>query len=234
MSEGAAGHRKRLRARFAQGGIGALADYEVLELLLSYAIPRKDTKPLAKRLLARFGGLAGVVDATDRELLDVPGMGPETVLFLRFVRAFLQRYLDSRLQGRELVRTPELVRAHLRLLLQGRRTECFGVIFADRGLRALATEVLFEGDLGRAAVYPRLIMRRALELDAASLVLFHNHPGGAKVPSEADVRITQAVIEAAKALEMRVLDHFLVVDDEALSFREQGWPPFGGCMPPRS
>jgi len=228
MKEEACGHRKRLRARFAAGGIGALAEYEVLELLLAYAIPRKDTKPIAKTLLARFGTLAGVMDATDRELLDVPGVGPETVLFLRFVRAFLERYLASKTKARALVRSPDLVRAHLRLLVQGRRTECFGVIFADRGLRVLATEVLFEGDVGRAPVYPRRIVRRALELDAAGMVLFHNHPGGAMRPSEADVRITQAVMDAASALEMRVLDHFLIVDDRVLSFQEQRWPPFGG------
>jgi len=217
------GHRKRLRARFAAHGLDAFRDDEALELLLTYAIPRRDVKPTAKALLARFGTLAEVFDATVAELSQVEGVGEQAALLVKLVRALWPRYLQSGTQPRPLLRNPDDVAALLRALLQGRRHECFGAIFADTQLRVLATEILFEGTIDRAPVYPREIVKRALELDAAALFLFHNHPGGSCRPSSEDIAITRRIEEACRPLGLRLEDHFLVADREVASFRERGW-----------
>ncbi len=221
--ESVRGHRERLRARFRRHGLEGFHDYEVLELLLTYAIPRRDVKPVAKALLARFGTLAGVFDATVAELVQTPGLGEQGAVFLKLVKSAELRYLASDLRGRSVLDRPERVKAHLRLLVQGRGMECFGAVFADQALRHVATEILFEGTVSRTAVYPRNLVKRALELDAAALILFHNHPGGTPRPSREDIEITGRIVQACQPLEIRVVDHFLLVGRDVLSFREQGW-----------
>ncbi|MDX8401663.1 MAG: DNA repair protein RadC [Mariprofundaceae bacterium] len=222
-SEDARGHRERLRRRFARGGLDGFHDYEVLELLLTWAIPRVDVKPIAKRLLARFGTLAGVFDATPAELAQTEGVGEKAAMFLHLLRQSLARYLASDLPDRPVLDRPERVRAHLRLLMQGRGMECFGAIFLNQQHRHLATEILFEGTVDRAAVYPRNLVKRALELDAKGVIVFHNHPGGAARASREDIALTRGLDAALAPLEIRLLDHFLLAGREVLSFRERGW-----------
>ncbi|RMH60501.1 MAG: DNA repair protein RadC [Zetaproteobacteria bacterium] len=223
MSDDVRGHRERLRQRFARDGLNGFHDYEVLELLLTYAIPRRDVKPLAKRLLATFGTLADVFDASIQELKSVPGMGEKGARFLALVRQAQLRYLASGMKGRSVFSTPELVRAHLRVLLQGRGMECFGAIFVDQQHRHIATEVLFEGTVDRAVVYPRNVIKRALELDAKGVILFHNHPGRTPRASGEDTHLTARMREACALLDLNLLDHFLVAGTKVLSFREEGW-----------
>jgi len=219
----AAGHRERLRERFSRNGFEGFHDYEVLELLLTYAIPRVDVKPIAKRLLKVFGTLAGVFDAPLAELKQIEGMGERGAVFLTLVRQVEIRYLASDLPGKSVFDGPEKVKAHLRLLVQGRGMECFGAIFTDQQNRHVATQILFEGTVDRAAVYPRNLMKRALELDAKGMILFHNHPGGTPRASEEDVQLTKRMAEACAPLDIKVLDHFLIAGTEELSFKEHGW-----------
>jgi len=223
MNDSVQGHRERLRERFATSGMSGFHDYEVLELLLTYAIPRINVKPLAKRLLAVFGTLAGVFDATPAELSQIEGVGEKAAVFLTLIRQVEVRYLASDLPGKSVFDRPEKVKAHLRLLVQGRGMECFGAIFTDQQYRHMATQILFEGTVDRAAVYPRNLMKRALELDAKAMILFHNHPGGAAQASQEDIELTKRMQDACLALDIKILDHFLVAGVEVLSFKENGW-----------
>jgi DNA repair protein RadC len=217
------GHRERLRQRFAQSGFEGFHDYEILELLLTYAIPRTDIKPIAKALLKHFDTLAGVFDAPVAELKQIKGMGEKGAVFLTLVRQVEVRYLASDLPGKSVFDRPDKVKAHLRLLVQGRGMECFGAIFTDQQHRHVATQVMFEGTVDRAVVYPRNLMKRALELDAKGMILFHNHPGGTPRASEEDIALTKRMQEACLPLDIKLLDHFLVAGKEVLSFKENGW-----------
>lgn len=223
MSDLIKGHRQRLRKRFGHNGFEGFHDYEVLELLLTYAIPRVDVKPIAKRLLDVFGTLAGVFDAPVAELKQVEGMGEAGAVFLTLVRQVEVRYLASDLPGKSVFDSPEKVKAHLRLLVQGRGMECFGAVFTDQQHRHVATQILFEGTVDRAVVYPRNLMKRALELDAKGLILFHNHPGGTPHASREDIELTERMVEACVPLDIKVLDHFLIAGKDVISFKESGW-----------
>jgi len=223
MDESIQGHRQRLRQRFASHGFEGFHDYEVLELLLTYAVPRVDVKPIAKRLLKVFGTLAGVFDATVVELKQTEGVGEKGAAFLTLIRQVEVRYLASDLPGRNVYDRPERVKAHLRLLVQGRGMECFGAIFTDQQHRLIATHILFEGTVDRTAVYPRNLMKRALEIDAKGLILFHNHPGGTPHASQEDIDLTTRMTKAGSPLDIKILDHFLIAGKEVLSFKENGW-----------
>ncbi|MFQ5344496.1 MAG: DNA repair protein RadC [Mariprofundus sp.] len=223
MDESIKGHRDRLRRRFSERGFDGFHDYEVLELLLTYAIPRIDVKPLAKRLLATFGTLAGVFDATAAELAQTRGIGEKGAVFLTLIRQVEIRYLASDLPGRKVFDRPERVKTHLRMLLQGRGMECFGAVFTDQQHRHVATQILFEGTVDRTAIYPRNLVKRALELDAKGLILFHNHPGGTAMASQEDIDLTRRMSEICALLEIKILDHFLIAGTEVLSFKENGW-----------
>ncbi|HXH71820.1 MAG TPA: DNA repair protein RadC [Mariprofundaceae bacterium] len=223
MHELVQGHRDRLRKRFAAHGFDGFRDYEVLELLLTYAIPRVDVKPIAKRLLKAFGTLAGVFDAPVSELKVIEGIGEKGAVFLTLVRQVEIRYLASDLPGKTVFDAPDKVKAHLRLLVQGRGMECFGAVFTDQQHRHVATQIMFEGTVDRTAVYPRNLMKRALELDAKGLILFHNHPGGTTRASREDIELTKRMAEACEPLDIKVLDHFLIAGKEVLSFKEMGW-----------
>lgn len=223
MDDSYKGHRQRLRSRFAQHGFAGFHDYEVLELLLTYAIARADVKPIAKRLLTTFGGLAAVLDAPAIELQQVEGVGEQAALLLTVIRAVEVEHLRSQVMQSDVLDNPERVRQHLRLWLQGRRTECFGAIFTDQQNRCLLTDILFEGTVDRTAVYPRELVKIALMNDAKGMVLFHNHPAGSTVASVQDKELTRHVVDACALLDIRVLDHFIVAGNQVVSFQEQGW-----------
>jgi len=223
VDESVRGHRERLRTRFAAHGFEGFRDDEVIELLLTYAIPRNDVKPVAKRLLKTFGTLAGVFDAPVVELTQVQGVGEKAAVFLNVVKQAELRYLASDLPGKTVFDRPDKVKAHLRYLVQGRGMECFGAVFTDQQHRHLATQIMFEGTVDRTAVYPRNLMKRALELDAKGLILFHNHPGGTPRASEEDKTLTHRMVESCAPLDIKVLDHFLIAGTSVLSFKEEGW-----------
>lgn len=223
MDESVRGHRERLRSRFSTHGFEGFRDDEVIELLLTYAIPRVDVKPLAKRLMDTFGTLAGVFDAPVVELAQVQGVGEKAAVFLSIIRQAEVRYLASDLKGRRVFDRPERVKDHLRFILQGRGMESFGAVFTDQQHRLLTTQIMFEGTVDRTAVYPRNLMKRALELDAKGLILFHNHPGGTPRASDEDIALTRRMQEACAPLDIKLLDHFLLAGTRVLSFKEEGW-----------
>ena len=219
------GHRSRLKQRFTEHGLDGFHEYEVLELLLTYAIPRKDVKPVAKSLLKQFSTLAGVFDAQVQELQNIEGLGKESAQFLKLIKAAQIRYLESELAEKPKLDSPDTVKDWLRVKLQDKSIEYFGALFTDQQNRCISTEILFEGTVDRAVVYPRTLIKRALELDAKGIIIFHNHPAGTAQASEQDIALTKQLIEACAVLDIKLLDHFLLAGTQVLSFQEQGWWP---------
>ncbi|HEX5735770.1 MAG TPA: DNA repair protein RadC [Blastocatellia bacterium] len=215
-------HRKRLRERFHKAGSDALHDYEILELLLTYAIPRKDVKPIAKELIKRFGSLAGVLDATHVELEAVPDLGPNSATLIRLVKEVCGVYLAERMQRRDALSSPRAVMDFARMKLAGLPHEAFMIIYLNVKNEVIEQEVINEGTLDRAVVYPRRIIESALARHAASLILVHNHPSGHTEPSEEDKRLTRAIADAARTLDIRVVDHIVVGRGGYYSFMENG------------
>jgi DNA repair protein RadC len=215
-------HRRRLRERFARGGSAALQDYELLELLLSYAIPRRDVKPLAKQLLATFGSLPRVFAATPTELAACEGLGEYSATLLRLVRELGAACLGEQLrQGPALSSALEVV-DFARLKLAGRPHEACLIIFLDVRNRVLDSEVLAEGTVDQVVVHPRRVVEGALARRAAGLIVVHNHPSGECMPSAADDQLTQALRQATAPLDIVLLDHLIVGPGSYYSFAAAG------------
>ncbi len=216
------GHRARLRERFRRAGEVALADYELLELLLTYAIPRRDVKPQAKVLLERFGSLAGVLAAPEDELQQVEGIGPSASLLIRLVKELGAASLAGELKGRDLVNSPERVVAFARMKFGGEREEHFAVLYLNAKNELIDVEVMQRGTVDRAVVYPRQVAEGALRRGASGVILLHNHPSGHPDPSPEDRALTGQVAMALRPLEIRLLDHLIVAQGGHFSFREKG------------
>lgn len=216
------GHRERLRKRFLSGGHAPMPEYELLELLLFNAIERIDVKPLAKRLLAAFGDLNGVVAASERNLLRVEGATHKVYVQLRIAEAFAHRMGQAKILDREILSSWSDVVAYCRTTMAHRDTEQFRVLFLDRRNRVIADEAQGEGTVDHVPVYPREIARRALELNACALILVHNHPSGDPTPSGADIEMTAKVVAACGALDIVIHDHMIIGKDEEVSFRSLG------------
>ncbi|MER9234257.1 DNA repair protein RadC [Mesorhizobium sp. M0622] len=203
------GHRDRLRERFAAGP-NTLPDYELLELLLFRLIPRADTKPVAKALLARFGTLAEVLGAPVERLQEVKGIGPAVALELKVVAATAQRMARGEIAGRELLSTWTQVLEYCRSVMAFEEREQFRILFLDKKNALIADEVQQVGTVDHTPVYPREVVRRALELSATAIILAHNHPSGDPTPSRADIEMTKLIIETAKPLGIAVHDHIII------------------------
>jgi DNA repair protein RadC len=216
------GHRERLRERATAGGLSALPDYELLELYLLRSIPRRDVKPLAKALIARFGGLSGVFAATTAELRTVAGVGESVALDLKLAHEAALRIGRDAVGKRPVITSWSQLLAYVKLALAHEAREQFRVLFLDKKNQLIADEVMNHGTIDHAPVYPREVMRRALELDASGVILVHNHPAGAVQPTAADVDVTRQVVAAARALRIAVHDHLLVAGRAVVSFRAQG------------
>ncbi|MEM7711026.1 MAG: DNA repair protein RadC [Pseudomonadota bacterium] len=216
------GHRERLRTRFLAGGHEPMPEYEVLELLLFNAIQRIDVKPLAKRLLAAFGDLNGVVAASETNLLRVEGATDKVYLQLRIAEAFAHRMGRAKVLDRCVISSWEDVISYCRTTMAHRDTEQFRVLFLDRKNVVIADEAQGEGTVDHVPVYPREIARRALELSASALLLIHNHPSGDPTPSQADVDMTRKIVAACGALDIVIHDHMIIGKDRELSFRSEG------------
>jgi DNA repair protein RadC len=205
------GHRQRLKDRFTHGGDDALPDYELLELVLFNAIPRRDTKPISKTLLASFNNsFAEIVNAPPERLKEVKGVGDSVVFQLKLVRAAALRFMRRELQERPVFASWEAVLAycHARVALQPK--EEFLILFLDKRNRLIEAEVQQSGTVDHTPVYPREVVKRALELSASSIILVHNHPSGDTTPSKADIEMTRIIAEAAKPLGITVHDHLIV------------------------
>jgi DNA repair protein RadC len=216
------GHRKRLKEKYLRAGLGALEDYEALEILLMHSHARKDVKPEAKALLKRFGGLKEVLEADPHEIMEVDGVGPGAALLIRLVRDLAVRYLDQSARKKpHLGSTPELVR-YCRAYFGGVKDEEFRVIFLDNHHHIIEVETLQQGTVNQAAVYPRKVLERALKHKASGIILVHNHPSGYIRPSPDDIRLTKTIAQTALKLDIQVHDHLIIGGDAFYSFRERG------------
>lgn len=218
------GHRQRLRERFLKGGIDALADYELVELLLTLAIPRADVKQPAKLLIQHFGNLRGILDAPIEEVREIEGIGSVTPVALKIIRAAATLYLQQNAEGEEVFTDANRIADFWRMRIGSLSNEVFQVGYLDSGYRLLrdGIETLEEGTIDRAAVYPRRVIESALKRSAAALVVAHNHPNGNVAPSEQDKLITRALVLAAETVQLKIVDHLIVSKDDVFSFRKAG------------
>ncbi|MCM2561924.1 DNA repair protein RadC [Lutimaribacter sp. EGI FJ00015] len=217
-----ADHRKRLRARFMDGGAQAMPDYELLELVLFRAIPRQDVKPLARELLDSFGDFNGVVTAPATRLSEIKGIGPSVICELKIIEAAAQRLSRARVMQRHVVSSWNQLLDYCHTTMAHRDTEQFRVLFLDRKNVLIADEAQASGTVDHVPVYPREVVKRALELNASALILVHNHPSGDPTPSQADIAMTRQIENAAQALSITLHDHLIIGKSRELSFREQG------------
>jgi DNA repair protein RadC len=218
---GAEGHRQRLRER-AAASLAALPDYELLELILARSLPRGDVKPIAKALIARFGGLSGVFGASLEELKQVRGVGAAAALDLKLVQEATARIGRAEVKKRPVISSWSALLAYVRTAMAHETREQLRVIFLDKKNQLIADEVMNHGTVDHAPVYPREVVRRALELSASAVILVHNHPSGDPTPSGPDVEMTRQVVEAARTLRIAVHDHLVVGRDGVASLKALG------------
>ncbi|MEW6673176.1 MAG: DNA repair protein RadC [Thermodesulfobacteriota bacterium] len=217
-----AGHRQRLREKFLKSGLDGFHDYEVLELLLTVATPRKDCKDIAKALLGRFKTLQRVLEASPRELQEIEGVGPTNQFGIRLVKAVADRYLKKRLIETDPLNNSKELYAYLRHSIGDKVREYFKVVFLNAKNRVLAVETLFKGTLTASSVYPREVILAALNHDAAALIFAHNHPSGDPAPSPEDMRITRQLIVACAAVGITVHEHIVMGNNSYYSFADHG------------
>jgi DNA repair protein RadC len=225
------GHRQRLRDRARKSGVSALPDYEILELFLFRSIPQRDVKPLAKALLARFGSMPAVLSAPLEDMLQVSAldnggralkMTPEIALDLQLMFEGTRRLLAEPLKRSTVISSWQAVLSYLKVTLAYEPREQFRALFLDKKMQLIADEILGHGTVDHAPAYPREIMRRALELSALSVILVHNHPSGDPMPSQGDIEMTKAIIEAGKPLKVTVHDHLIVGREGIASMKNLG------------
>ncbi|CAD5266553.1 conserved hypothetical protein [Bosea sp. 62] len=216
------GHRERLRQRFLEAGDAALPDYELLELLLFRSIPQRDVKPLAKQLIQHFGSFAEVIGAPVSRLREVKGVGESVALDLKIVEAALKRTMKGQVAKKPLLSSWSSVIDYCRLAMAFAEREQFRILFLDKKNALIADEVQQTGTVDHTPVYPREVMRRALELSATALILVHNHPSGDPTPSGADMRMTRELVDIAKPLGIAIHDHIIVGRDGHASFKGLG------------
>jgi len=213
------GHRQRLRDRFRKGGADPLPDYELLELVLFRALPRRDTKDLAKRLIARFGSFAEVVNAPELRLKEVSEVGDAVVTELKLIQAASLRLMKAGLSEKPILSSWQQVLDYLKAVQGFEASEQFRILFLDKKNRLIADEVQGRGTVDHTPVYVREVVKRALELSATAVLLAHNHPSGDPTPSRADIEMTKLIVEAAKPLGIAVHDHIIVGKSQHTSFK---------------
>ncbi len=216
------GHRKRLKERYEKAGMEGLQDYEILELLLFYAIPQGDVKARAKELLKRFGSLKGVLDADLKTLREVSGIGDHSSLFFKVVRDVRTLYLRQGAEVREQISSTKELIDYCLASMGGLKDEHFAVIYLNARNRIIQVETIQEGIVNQAVVYPRKVLEKALKHKASAIILVHNHPSGHVRPSDADIRLTRVLQDAARVMDIVLHDHLIVGENRFFSFREEG------------
>jgi DNA repair protein RadC len=217
------GHRERLRDRFLGGDDGALADYELLELLLCQARPRVDMKPVAKALLKRFGSFAGVMAATPTELQEIDGVGPAAAAIIKVVQVSALRMAQQDIVQRDVIGSWKKLLDYCRMRMAEEKTEQFRLLFLDNKNAVIADEQQQRGTINHTPVYPREVVKRALELGASAIILVHNHPSGDPTPSADDIAMTKEVAAAAEKLGIAVHDHIVIGRKGHASLRSMGY-----------
>jgi DNA repair protein RadC len=217
------GHRKRLRDKFLNSGLEGFHDYEVIELLLTLATPRKDCKDAAKAALKQFKTLQGVFEASPESLCEVPGIGPKNLLGIKLIKATADRYLKKRLIHKNPLNNSKELFEYLYHRLRDKPRECFNAVFLDAKNRVIFMDTLFEGTLTASSVYPREVVLAALNHHAAALIFAHNHPSGDPKPSQEDIAITRRLVFALKVVDITVHEHIIVGNNCYFSFADEGY-----------
>lgn len=215
------GHRQRIKDKYKKSGIDGWLDYEILELVLSYSIARKDTKPIAKELMSRFKTINGVLNADSKELESVSGISEHTTLFLKLLKDIAVLYLEDDLHNKDLLSSSEAVFNYLKASLKGCTDEEFRSLFLNSRNQLIAGEMLQTGTVNRSVVYPRKIVERALHQHAVGVIVAHNHPAGTLTPSAEDITVTKAIKEALNTVDIKLLDHIIIGGSGYFSFNEK-------------
>jgi DNA repair protein RadC len=217
------GHRQRLRERFLADGIDGFHDYEVIELLLTLATPRKDCKDSAKAAMARFKTLQGVLEAAPADLCKVDGIGPKNIFAVRLIKAVADRYLKKKLIHKDAINDSKALFDYLYHSIGDKNREFFKVIFLNSKNEVIAVDTVSKGTLTASSVYPREVIRAALSHAAAALIFAHNHPSGDPQPSSEDVAVTRQLVFAGKIMGMVVHEHIIIGENRYFSFADQGY-----------
>ncbi len=214
------GHRQRLKQRFLEGR--SLADYELMELLLAQAIPRRDVKPLAKELIEKFGSFAGVLNASKQDLLSIKGVGESAAISIIIIREAARRLLQQKSQEYPVIRNWENVIDYCTVAMAGEKKEQLRLLFLNNKNRIIADEVQQVGTIDQTPIYPREVVKRALEVGASAVIMVHNHPSGDPTPSKADIELTEAVKKALALVDIRLHDHLVIAKEGHSSLKEMG------------
>lgn len=217
------GHRARMRARFLQEGLDQFTDIQVLELMLFYCIPRKDTNPIAHALLERFGSLSQVLEAPLEDLCDVEGITENAAVLLQLVTHVGRYYLTDRAARVKILPTLESCAAYIVPFFYGRKHETVFLLCLDAKCKVLSCRKIAEGNVNATGISIRKIVETALGANASSVVLAHNHPGGLAIPSMEDIQTTRQVFSALQAVEVHMVDHIIVADDDYVSMVQSGY-----------
>jgi len=217
------GHRNRLRQRFEKSGFQGFHDYEILELLLTYAIPRKDTKPVAKELIKKFKTIQKILDTPLDKLKEVDGMGENAALFLKILRETISEYFKGLSIEKKIFKTLDELVDYLKAVIGGKQNEIVHVLYLNSKNELLHSEDLGEGTVSEAVAFPRRIVGGALKHNTTSVILAHNHPGGVPEPSENDDMLTDAVRKALRTIDVSLQEHVIVSDDGYYSYRKSGY-----------
>ncbi len=218
----ASGHRDRLRDRFRRAGVDAVQDYELLELILFRAIPRRDVKPLAKEIIKAFGGLPQALAAPVERLTEIKGVSENIAIELKIIHAASIKLAQARILDRPVISSWNDLLAYCRAAMADEKTELFRILFLDKKNILIADEVQQRGTVDHTPVYPREVLKRALEHAASAIILVHNHPSGDPTPSRADIEMTHQIQKAAAALNIRVHDHLVIGHKSEVSFKGLG------------
>jgi len=216
------GHRKRLRSKFLDNGLSGFHDYEVIEMLLSISTPRKDCKQSAKAAIKKFNTFQGVLEASDRELCEVPGIGSVNIFGIKLIKEVTERYLEKKLIQKDPVNNSKELFDYLYLSIGDKNRECFKVIFLDAKNRIITVKILFTGTLTASAVYPREVIRAALDHHSAALIFAHNHPSGDPMPSSEDISLTRQLVFAGRMMNIKVHEHLIIGDRKYYSLADEG------------
>lgn len=228
------GHRERLRAKYLKAGHDGMLDYEKLELLLTFVISRRDVKPIAKSMMAKFGSISRVMDATEDELLEIRGIGRNAGILLRLIKGLCSDYLYERIKDKDIVESSEDVLKYAKMKLAGLKNEVFMVIYLNTRNEILGSEILIEGTVDQLFIHPRQLMTRALNMSARGIVLIHNHPSGTAKASPADISLTNSIKVAADAMRIDVVDHLIITRNSCYSIEAERLISIGEPLPPPS
>lgn len=223
MTEFSKGHRQRLRSRFLKGGMDAVNDYEILELLLYAANPRKDMKPLAKHLIQSLGSFSDVLLADAQSLKKIEGVTEGVITSIKIAHAASCRIFHDSAKSSQIIDSWQGLLKYCKAQMSGLRVEQLRLIFLDKRHRVLRDEVQHEGTIDHTPIYPREVIRRALELDASAFIMVHNHPSGDPTPSRADIEATKHILQVCENLGILLYDHLVIGRNEHVSFRQEGF-----------